>query len=405
MDTALPGQLVAYDFRDRDAPAAGPGAEIPRPLRAVQWNIERGYQLDAVLAVLEELDADILCLQEIDIGNERSGGLDHARIIAERLRLNCGVAIEFQELRSPCRSAQQQGGGVHGNAILSKFDMALRVVDHAHQPYDWPRDGALLGEPRLGRRCALAAEVAVPKRPPVLVYSAHLECFAGIAGRVGQLCDLLQDSSAHARALPHQLVFGDMNTFAHSLARLLPRYACGWYRFRTLGMSEPEWWVQNVLSWYAQDGAVNRRLAAEAPADPAQRFPHALLCAAVNPGWWDPFDTVRDITISSHAGWMAAKADWAFVRQFRVVRHWMVNRDFAASDHRCLVLEVEHAHPDVLGDHMRLTRRAARDLERRRRSRLWAWCSLAAAAALSWAALRIARASMASRILGAAGGS
>ncbi|KAJ2713746.1 hypothetical protein H4R19_002091 [Coemansia spiralis] len=398
MDSALPGQLVTYDFRDGATPPAD-GAEIPRPLRVVQWNIERGYRLDAVLAVLEELDADILCLQEIDIGNERSGGQDHGRIIAERLKLNGGVAIEFQELRSPCRDAGQQGGGVHGNAVFSKFDMRLRVVDHAHQPYDWPRDGALLGEPRLGRRCVLAAEIAVPKRPAVLAYSAHFECFTGIAGRVGQLCDLLQDSRAQAAALPHQLVFGDFNTFAHSLARLSPKYAQGWYRFRSLGMSEPEWWVHNILSWYASDGSVNQRLRNEAPSG-AQAFSGAELRAAVNPGWWDPFDAVRDITISNHAGWMTAKADWAFVRQFRVVNHWMVNRDFAASDHRCLVLEVDHAHADVLDEHMQLTKRAAHDLARRRRSRLWTWCSLAAAAALSGVALRIAKASIGSRVVG-----
>ncbi|KAJ1720214.1 hypothetical protein LPJ61_006193 [Coemansia biformis] len=397
MDSALPGQLVTYDCRGECVPEVG-GAEIPLPLRVVQWNIERGYKLEAVIAALEKLDADILCLQEIDIGNERSGGQDHGRIIAERLKLNGGVAIEFQELRSPCRDPGQQGGGVHGNAIFSRFDMRLRVIDHAHQPYDWARDGVLLGEPRIGRRCTLVAEIFVPKRPAVLAYSAHFECFTGIVGRVGQLCDLLQDSREQAASVPHQLVFGDLNTFAHSLARLSPKYAQGWFRFRSLGMSEPEWWVQNILSWYPPDGCVNQRLRDSSPTD-AQRFPPELLRAAVNPGWWDPFDTVRDVTISNHAGWMTAKADWAFVRQFRVVRHWMANRDYAASDHRCLVLEVDYAHTDVLDEHMRLTKHTARDLDRRRRSRLWTWCTLAAATALSWAALRIARASTGSRVL------
>ncbi|KAJ1836656.1 hypothetical protein LPJ63_000148 [Coemansia sp. RSA 2711] len=397
MDVALPGQIVTFDFRDSQAPAPSDQG-IPRPLRVVQWNIERGYQLDAVIATLRDLDADILCLQELDIGNQRSGGGNHAEQIARRLRLNGAVAVEFQELRSPCRAPAQQGGGLHGNAIYSRYDMAFRAVGHA-PAYDWPRDGMRLGEPRLGARVTLAAEIRVPRRPAVLAYSAHFECFAGIAGRAAQLCDLLQDSSACVPELPHQLVFGDFNTFAHSLARLSPRYAHGWHRFRNLGMSEAEWWVENVLAWSVDDGPVNLRLAAE-PLPDHLRPSREVLRAARNPGWWDPFDPVRDITISNHCGWMSAKADWAFVRQFRVVRHWMANRDFTASDHRCLVLEVEHAHADTVAEHMLATKRVARELQVKRASRLWTWCSLAAAAALSWAAFTVARRSSISRITG-----
>ncbi|KAJ2721325.1 hypothetical protein GGI07_004052 [Coemansia sp. Benny D115] len=385
MDQALPGQLVTYDFRQPSASSAAPASGIPRPLRVVQWNIERGYRLDEVIATLKRLDADILCLQEIDICNQRSGNTDHARILAEQLKLNVAVAIEFQELASPCRTPEQQGGGLHGNAILTKFDMHARVLDHSHQPYDWPHNGMLLGEPRLGRRCVAVAEVLVPARPPLLVYSAHFECFTGITGRLGQLCDLMLDSSRAASRLPHQLVFGDFNTFAHSIARLSPRYANGWYRFRSLGLSEPEWWLEHVLSWYADDGRVNARLA-----DEGAEFSPDILRAAVNPGWWDPFDAVKDITISNHLGFMTAKADWAFVRQMRVIGHWMENRDFAASDHRCLVLEVEHAHSGVLDEHRACTKRTARELALRRRSKLWTCSALLTAVALSAAAVRLA---------------
>ncbi|KAJ2400643.1 hypothetical protein GGI23_001910 [Coemansia sp. RSA 2559] len=396
MDLALPGEILTYDYRrTTERPAT---AEIPRPLRVVQWNIERGYQLDAIISTLERLDADILCLQEIDIGNERSGGANHGEMIARRLGLNGGIAIEFQELRSPCRDVAQQGGGIHGNAIYSRFDMTFRVIDHEHQPYNWPRDGALLGEPRTGRRCTLVAYITVPKRPHVLAYSAHFECFTGIIERTGQLCDLLLDSSKESAAKsPHQIIFGDFNTFAHSLARFSPKYANGWYRFRTVGMSEPEWWMKNILSWYPEDGDINSRLDAEGlPSD--LRFSDEILRAAVNPGWFDPFDVVKDITISNHAGWMTAKADWAFVRQFSVVKHWMENRDFSASDHRCLVLEIEHAHPEIIDEHKKTTRRIAHELEQKRCSKLWTWCSLAAATVLSYVAAKLARSSMVSGI-------
>ncbi|KAJ1950319.1 hypothetical protein FBU59_000738 [Linderina macrospora] len=392
MELALPGELLTYDYRDKQNPT-DEAVAIPAPLRVVQWNIERGYQLDKVLETLERLDADIICLQEIDIGNKRSGGGNHAQAIAERLKLNGAMVVEFQELESPARDKGQQGGGIHGNAIYSKYNMNLRVIDHRHQPYNWERDGAILGEPRRGRRFTLAAEVLVPRRPSVLAYSAHFECFTGIIGRVGQLSDLMHDSEQHAATLPHQLVFGDLNTFAHSLARLSPKYACDWYRWRTVGMTEPEWWLKNILSWYQSDGPINRCLEEQTLPEHLQ-FSAQILRTAINPGWFDPFDLYKDITISNHAGFMTAKADWAFVRQFKVSKHWMENRDFEASDHRCLVLEVEYAQKDVMAEHERFTRRMASELERARHSRVWTYCSLAGASVLSIVALKLARVSI-----------
>ena len=41
-----------------------------------QWNIERGYKLDAVVAELQKIDADIIALQEVDVGCERSDSKD-----------------------------------------------------------------------------------------------------------------------------------------------------------------------------------------------------------------------------------------------------------------------------------------------------------------------------------------
>ncbi|KAJ2487201.1 hypothetical protein EV174_000682 [Coemansia sp. RSA 2320] len=93
-------------------------------------------------------------------------------------------------------------------------------------------------------------------------------------------------------------------------------------------MTEPEWWMKNILSWYPEDGCRNGRLDNEKLPDNI-RFSEQILSSAVNPGWWDPFDAAKDATISSYGGMMTAKADWAFVRQFKVVKHWMTNRNFA----------------------------------------------------------------------------
>jgi hypothetical protein len=47
-----------------------------RPLRVVQWNIERGMEFDAILSTLLKLQADVLLIQEVDNGCDRSQGRD-----------------------------------------------------------------------------------------------------------------------------------------------------------------------------------------------------------------------------------------------------------------------------------------------------------------------------------------
>ena len=71
-----PGDIVHIDYRSPEAVAAAGHLDETRPLRVVQWNIERGYELDAAKTTLAELDADILLLQEIDIGCDRSDNRD-----------------------------------------------------------------------------------------------------------------------------------------------------------------------------------------------------------------------------------------------------------------------------------------------------------------------------------------
>ena len=72
--------ISARDARPCDAAAANrpPTCLSPPACRppAVQWNIERGYQLAGIIEELRSIDADIISLQEVDVGCERSGGAD-----------------------------------------------------------------------------------------------------------------------------------------------------------------------------------------------------------------------------------------------------------------------------------------------------------------------------------------
>lgn len=42
----------------------------------MQWNIERGYKLQKIVQELKQIDADVIALQEVDIGCERSDSVD-----------------------------------------------------------------------------------------------------------------------------------------------------------------------------------------------------------------------------------------------------------------------------------------------------------------------------------------
>lgn len=47
----------------------------------MQWNIERGYQLAGIIDELRRIDADVISLQEVDVGCERSGGVDTGALL------------------------------------------------------------------------------------------------------------------------------------------------------------------------------------------------------------------------------------------------------------------------------------------------------------------------------------
>jgi len=316
-------------------------------VKVVQWNIERGYKLPQIIEELKQIDADVLALQEIDIHCERSQWEDTGVAIAKALGLQYAFLCEFEELWSPVRDPDAQGGGVHGNALLSKYDLTdLRVVEHEHHPIDWeaPEHPLCKKEPRHGKRLTLAGTALTPQGP-LLVYSVHLEVFCGMLARMRQYSDVLLDvRKVDAAGGPkHQVICGDLNTQANSLARLSANYCTDRMRWRTLGWFEAEVWDRHVF------GCME---------DPAQPEKHskwlegagldvATCKTLVNPGFKDPWDPRRDITIDLiKYRWlgfrlMTGKLDWVLTRNMRVTSKAMGNDEYDKSDHKWLLVEVE----------------------------------------------------------------
>ena len=74
-----------------------------------------------MISLLKSLDADIIALQECDLGCGRSGSVDVTSETAKALKFAAAFVAEFEEIDSAARSERDAGCGVHGNAVLCRW--------------------------------------------------------------------------------------------------------------------------------------------------------------------------------------------------------------------------------------------------------------------------------------------
>lgn len=79
----LPGEFIVHDYRSEEAKSKYLADANKSDIRVLQWNIERGYMLPQIIEELKRHDADIICLQEIDISCERSDSKNVGEEIAK----------------------------------------------------------------------------------------------------------------------------------------------------------------------------------------------------------------------------------------------------------------------------------------------------------------------------------
>ncbi len=245
--------LTMFSGRDKSCPY--------NYLRIAQWNIERGFNVNAIKTILsnkygyyysyknnlgvnvqsdfkKELEdfskSDIISLNEVDIGMPRTGYKNVVGEIADSLNYNYVFATEFIELNpiiyhqkiNPARYL-----GLHGNAILSCYPIKSARILRLPECYRWYKDeiqkksplesvrrvGAKVifseeitkSEVRLGGRNALIANIELPNKEIITVVSTHLEdrCFPD--RRFKQFEYLL----SNLKSVRRPIVFtGDFNT-------------------------------------------------------------------------------------------------------------------------------------------------------------------------------------------------
>jgi endonuclease/exonuclease/phosphatase family metal-dependent hydrolase len=167
-------------------------AVAPAQLRVASFNIRAALSssLEAVAEVIRSLDADVVALQEVDVGVNRTGRVNQAGELASRL----GYRYAFA-------GAIRREGGDYGVALLSRLPLA-RVVRV-------PLEAAGAFEPRAAidaRVCAGAV--------PVRVIAVHSDVFPWSANEnarsLASMLNIAGDEDV--------IVAGDLNAEPHDSA-------------------------------------------------------------------------------------------------------------------------------------------------------------------------------------------
>jgi endonuclease/exonuclease/phosphatase family metal-dependent hydrolase len=182
----------------------------PNSLRIVDWNIDRGLQLQGVIDFLGAANPDLLILQEVDLNARRTHRLNIAEEIARQLEMNYVFGREFEELVQGSKGSP----AYHGQATLSKWPISNpRLIRFSKQSHFWQPHWFLPRiEPfqeRLGGRIALVAQINVAGSK-VVTYNLHLESRGSDALRISQLGEVLSDATFYDAECP-VIVAGDLN--------------------------------------------------------------------------------------------------------------------------------------------------------------------------------------------------
>jgi hypothetical protein len=138
--------------------------------RVIEFNAERGTHWIDIAALFNSSqrlrDADVIILNELDIGMARSGNEHTARLLAFVLGMNYAFSVEFVELTNGVKAEQQATVnmtnlvGIHGNAIFARCPLfnATNIRGPVEPAYFSGKPSFVNGngyEKRLGQRAIL----------------------------------------------------------------------------------------------------------------------------------------------------------------------------------------------------------------------------------------------------------
>jgi len=201
--------LVAPGSAFADSGETGSGGEQVQ-LRVLSYNIHHGEGVDRKLdlpriaRVIKSVNPDLVALQEVDDGTERTKHVDQPAVLARLTGMNVvfGDNIGYQ-------------GGHYGNAVLSR----LPVKRHENHPLPLFDNGE--------QRGVLEVEVGMPNGTgPLLFLATHLDHRAGDRERVAS-AKAINELAATGADQP-ALLAGDLNDLPES--KTLCEFGTVWTR-------------------------------------------------------------------------------------------------------------------------------------------------------------------------------
>ncbi len=192
---------------------AGARPGIRSFLRVAQWNIEKGKRYQQILDTLKHDQrlkwADIVLLNESDIGMNRSGNRHIAHDLARELGMNMVFGPAHIELTKGTDEdlllAGENRGSLQGNAVLSRYpvqDASVIQLPVCFEPFEFH-------EKRYGRRNCVWARIRIEERW-LWVGALHLEVRNTPACRAAQMAHVL--SHLPGNAGDAYLLGGDFNS-------------------------------------------------------------------------------------------------------------------------------------------------------------------------------------------------
>lgn len=190
-------------------------------LRVVVWNIERGTQLQAIIEALNQHPilrwADLLLLNELDIGMVRSGNRNVPLELSRALSAHAIYGAEYLEFTRGTGDELHLLGenqvALHGNAILTRYPFSASEIIRL------PRceNNFESVEKRLGGRLGILVNIEI-NHFNLLAVTAHLDVVNTPRCRARQLRVVVEAiSQRQSSSSQPVLLGGDFNT--HTFAR------------------------------------------------------------------------------------------------------------------------------------------------------------------------------------------
>lgn len=187
-------------------------------VRIVQWNIEKGKRFEEILHCLQNSEilkwADVILLNEADLGMNRTRNRNVARELAEKLGMHAVFApAHFELTKGVAEELSLEGDNresLQGNAILSRYPiLETRIIPLpiTFEPYAFH-------EKRFGWRNCLWVQLQL-RESCLWVGTTHLELRNSPECRAAQMRHIMQCLPGQENAA--YLLGGDLNT--NSFAR------------------------------------------------------------------------------------------------------------------------------------------------------------------------------------------